>query len=151
MVPGFGGGGDTWCQNSRLQNSESKCPLCKSLQVWSTCCGIWNGLDTLCTFTCSLSLFFFCLWWTATPRVCWWKVFNKSQSCIPPFDYMCVHAKSLQSYLTLCNPMACSPPSSSVHGVLQNTGVGCHPWCRIKSMLHKTQRKCFLYRIMGNF
>ena len=28
----------------------------------------------------------------------------------------------------LCNPMDCSPPDSSVHGILQasNTGVGCH-------------------------
>ena len=32
---------------------------------------------------------------------------------------MCVYAKSLQSCLTLCNPMACSPPGSSVHGILQ--------------------------------
>ena len=33
-----------------------------------------------------------------------------------------------QSCLTLCNPMDCSPPGSSVHGILQgkNTGVGCH-------------------------
>ena len=30
-----------------------------------------------------------------------------------------MHAKSLQSYLTLCNPMDCSPPSSFVHGILQ--------------------------------
>ena len=29
----------------------------------------------------------------------------------------CVHAKSLQSYLTLCNPMDCSPSGSSVHGI----------------------------------
>ena len=29
---------------------------------------------------------------------------------------MCVHA---QSYLTLCNPMGCSPPGSSVHGIVQ--------------------------------
>ena len=28
-------------------------------------------------------------------------------------------AKSLQSYLTLCKPMDCSPPGSSVHGILQ--------------------------------
>ena len=32
---------------------------------------------------------------------------------------MYVHAKSLQSCLTLCNPMDCSPPGSSVHGILQ--------------------------------
>ena len=31
----------------------------------------------------------------------------------------CVHAKSLQQCLTLCKPMDCNPPSSSVHGILQ--------------------------------
>ena len=30
-----------------------------------------------------------------------------------------VHAKSLQSSLTLCDPVDCSPPGSSVHGILQ--------------------------------
>ena len=30
-----------------------------------------------------------------------------------------VCAKSLQSRLTLCNPMDCHPPGSSVHGILQ--------------------------------
>ena len=28
-------------------------------------------------------------------------------------------AKSFQSCLTFCNPMDCSPPGSSVHGILQ--------------------------------
>ena len=32
---------------------------------------------------------------------------------------VCVCAKSLQSCLSLCNPMDCSPPGSSVHGILQ--------------------------------
>ena len=31
----------------------------------------------------------------------------------------CVHGWSLQSCLTLCDPMDCSPPGSSVHGILQ--------------------------------
>ena len=33
-----------------------------------------------------------------------------------------------QSCLTLCDPMACSPPGTSVHGDSsdKNTGVGCH-------------------------
>ena len=31
----------------------------------------------------------------------------------------CVFAKSLQSYLTLCDPIDHSPPGSSVHGILQ--------------------------------
>ena len=40
----------------------------------------------------------------------------------------CVCAKALQLCPTLCNPMACSPPGSSVHGDSpgKNTGVGCH-------------------------
>ena len=32
---------------------------------------------------------------------------------------MCVHAKSFQPCLTLCDPMDCSLPGSSVHGILQ--------------------------------
>ena len=37
-------------------------------------------------------------------------------------------AQSLQMSLTLCNPMDCSQPGSSVHRILQakNTGGGCH-------------------------
>ena len=34
---------------------------------------------------------------------------------LPP----CMHAKSLQSCPTLCKPMECSPPGSSVHGIYQ--------------------------------
>ena len=43
-------------------------------------------------------------------------------------SYVCMHAKSLQSCPTLCDPMDCSPPGSSVHGDSsgKNTGVGCH-------------------------
>ena len=32
---------------------------------------------------------------------------------------LCVHARSLQLFLTLCDPMDCSPPGSSVCGILQ--------------------------------
>ena len=32
---------------------------------------------------------------------------------------MCVHAKSLQSFPTLWDPMDCNLPGSSVHGILQ--------------------------------
>ena len=34
-------------------------------------------------------------------------------------SYTCVHAKLLQSCLTLCNPMDCIPSGSSVHGISQ--------------------------------
>ena len=32
---------------------------------------------------------------------------------------LCVRAKSLQSRPTLCNPVVCSPPDPSLHGILQ--------------------------------
>ena len=40
----------------------------------------------------------------------------------------CVHAKSLWSCPTLCDPKDCCPPASSVRGDSpgKNTGVGCH-------------------------
>ena len=44
-------------------------------------------------------------------------------------NFFCVLcAQSLQSCLTLCNPMDCSPPGSFVHGDApgKNAGVGCH-------------------------
>ena len=39
-----------------------------------------------------------------------------------------LRAKSLQSCPTLCNPLDCSPPGSSVHGIFpgKSTGVACH-------------------------
>ena len=41
---------------------------------------------------------------------------------------MCMHAhKTAQLCPTLCNPMDCNPPGSSVHDSPgKNTGVGCH-------------------------
>ena len=35
-------------------------------------------------------------------------------------------AKSLQSCLTLCDPTDGSPPGSTIPGILQAAGVGCH-------------------------
>ena len=38
---------------------------------------------------------------------------------ISSHDYICMHAKSAQSCPTLCVPIDCSLPGSSVHGILQ--------------------------------
>ena len=42
-------------------------------------------------------------------------------------NYACMCAKLLQLCLTLCDPMDCYPPGSSVHGDFpsKNTGVSC--------------------------
>ena len=49
-----------------------------------------------------------------------------------PVHASCMHAKLLQSCLTLCDPIDCSPPGSSVHGDSpgKNAGVGCHALLR---------------------
>ena len=43
-------------------------------------------------------------------------------SSVPTFPMrmmiLCVHAERLQPCTTLCNPMDCRPPGSSVHGIL---------------------------------
>ena len=39
--------------------------------------------------------------------------------CVCVCVYVCVCTRSLQSCLILCSPMYCSPPGSSVHGILQ--------------------------------
>ena len=45
---------------------------------------------------------------------------RKPHATIPiDIDVSVCYAKSLQSYPTLCNPTDCSPPGSSVHGILQ--------------------------------
>ena len=59
---------------------------------------------------------------------------------LPPF-VLCV----AQSYLTLCDPMDCSPPGSSVHGVFQSRIL---EWVIISSSrgISQTQgsNQCFL-------
>ena len=45
--------------------------------------------------------------------------FTVSEFIFNPNSHRCVCAKSLQSCLTLCNPMDCSLPGSPVHGILQ--------------------------------
>ena len=57
--------------------------------------------------------------------------FNTVSNCISNLAFITYYnaaaaAKSLQSCPTLCDPIDSSPPGSSVPGILQATGVGCH-------------------------
>ena len=49
-------------------------------------------------------------------------------SVFPISMHACMHAKSLESCQTLCDPLDCSPPRSSVCGIFpgKNTMVGFH-------------------------
>ena len=59
------------------------------------------------------------------------SVYFKKHSCI----WRCRRAKSLQSCMTLCDPMDCGPSGSSAHGDSpgKNIGEGCHALLRVSS------------------
>ena len=48
----------------------------------------------------------------------WWQVGGDRGGLLVLTGHVSVHATSLQSRLTLCCPMDCSPPGSSVRGIL---------------------------------
>ena len=67
----------------------------------------------------------------AYPSIClvlyffnWCIIVFEVQFFLPP----CCCCDKSHSCLTLCDPMDCSPPGSSVHGIFQARvlGVGCH-------------------------
>ena len=80
-----------------------------------------------------------CWWWTGRPGMLQFMELQRvghdwatelywagvSHNCTLPVSW---HAKSLQLCLTLCYPIDCSPPGSSVCGdsPSKNTGMGCH-------------------------
>ena len=53
-----------------------------------------------------------------------------NEARLPFSPALIIHAKCLQSCLILCDPMGCSLPSSSVHGISQQeywSGLPCAP------------------------
>ena len=60
-----------------------------------------------------------CYSYFSSPQWRKWHVLRNTCSCFSCTSNVCMSAKSLQLCLTLCNPMDCSPPGSSVHGILQ--------------------------------
>ena len=48
-----------------------------------------------------------------------WNKSDRKRQILRDITYVGICAKSLQSFLTLCYPMDCSSPDSSVHGILQ--------------------------------
>ena len=60
----------------------------------------------------------------------------------PQFSCACVRATLLQSCLTLCNPMDCSPADSSVHRILQ---IRMPEWVAISSSRGSSQFRGWIY------
>ena len=50
------------------------------------------------------------------------------------YTHVCAWAKSLQSCLTLCDPIDCGPPGSSVHGILQARILESEKKVKVKSL-----------------
>ena len=82
---------------------------------------------------------FFTSWAIRDAQECWSGYPVSSPGELPNNNvlvWLCAMcAKSLQSCLTLCDPIDCSPPGSSVHGILQaRMGVGCHALLQCMAM-----------------
>ena len=60
---------------------------------------------------------------------------NTQVGCYLLFQCMKVKSESevTQSCPTLWDPMDCSPPGSSVHGIFQSTGMGCYCLLQMRS------------------
>ena len=91
----------------------------------------WECLPSLGTFrnhwfkTMNIEAQTFSTHFSSVPPLFWATLCSLWGLCSPP-----TCTQSLQSCLTLCNPMDCSPPGSSVYGILQ---AGILEWVAISS------------------
>ena len=69
---------------------------------------------------------------------------------LKPLLWPCTHAKSLQSCLTLCDPMDSSPPGSSVHRIVQARILEWVAICVSNACMHaKSLQSCLTVRPNG--
>ena len=82
--------------------------------------------------------------WNSLFAILTWK-WNEDQ-CVNWYSHACMHAKLLQSCLTLWDPVDNNPPGFSVHGILQSRTLG---WVAMLSsrgssqLWEQTQASCF--------
>ena len=85
-------------------------------------CNLYTIKFTYFILKCTIQWFFYEIYRHVhtSPQTCLNSSLLTVSSCFHPSPSecvcVCVHAKSLQSCPTLCNPMDCSPPGSSIHG-----------------------------------
>ena len=65
------------------------------------------------------------------------------------WGFLC--AKVLQLWLTLCDPMDCNPPGSSIHGILQTRILSCHILHQVSSQTKDQIRVSCSSCIAGGF
>ena len=81
---------------------------------------------------------------------CPWDSPGKNTGMGCHFLLQCVKVKSesevIQSYPTLSDPMDCSLPGSSIHGILhgKSTGVGCHCLLRVSNQWDMNVKNVYL-------
>ena len=117
------------CCCSVTKSCQTLCDItnCSTPQTTAHCASLSSTSTGVCSSSCPLSL------WccpTVSSSVAFlsfcFHSFPESPVSICFLSYSfsfltayCVCAQLLQSCLNLCNPMDCSPPGSSVHGILQ--------------------------------
>ena len=109
-----------WCRPSGPQAIHSCSTRYKPGTTWrARCLQGWDGASLCSTFMDSLSSRHM----HVGPEPLAWKALPSALPTPPSTPLLllslCVHAQSLQLCPSLCNPMDCSPPGSSVHAILQ--------------------------------
>ena len=79
-----------------------------------------------------------------------WNLWQGNSLILPTWSLSllslaCVHVKLLQSSPTLCKPTDCSPPDSSVHGILQARILEWVPISFSKGSSQSRDQNCLLY------
>ena len=76
-----------------------------------------------------------------------WSFRNNNVS-MPSWDgIIAAAAKSLQSCPTLCNPMDCSPPGPSIHGIFQAKAL---EWVPSPSPMHESEKRRWSCSVMSD-
>ena len=89
----------------------------------------WNSQMEICLLCEHGRVWLFASPWTVAPsRPSLLPHRLPALICVCSFMHSTNHCMCAPACLTLCNPVDCSPPGSSVHGILpgEDTGVRCH-------------------------
>ena len=120
----------------RYLHSHSHCRImhnCQDMEITQVSINRWmDKEDVVCMYTMKYYLVFkkkeilsFLTTWMNPKGIALSK--NKPEKTNAKWHHLCMCA-CMHSTDWLCDPVDCSPPGSSVHGILpgKNTGVGCH-------------------------
>ena len=126
IVPSPGIGTASY-RNCSLVSDPALAPLFKHLTLQGPC-------NKVCVF-----------WWSGVTLTPAWTLGDTAVQIRGRAHFVCLHpflSSVTQSHLTLCDPMECSPPGSSVHGIFQARIL---VWVAISSSRGSSQPRSWIW------